>query len=58
MNLIVIDLTYKVSLDQVEQYLEAHRAFLDKNYDNGVFLLSGPKEPREGGVILVKASNI
>lgn len=32
-----------------------HRAFLDEHYARGVFLLSGPKEPRTGGIIVVDA---
>jgi uncharacterized protein YciI len=32
--------------------LQAHRDFLEKYYSKKVFLASGPKKPRNGGVIL------
>ena len=51
-NLFVIDLTYVVDLSEVEPHMDDHREFLRNNYDAGLFLASGRKEPRTGGVIL------
>jgi uncharacterized protein YciI len=48
----VVLLTYVAPLEAVDQYLAEHREFLRRQYAAGVFLLSGRKEPREGGVIL------
>ncbi|WP_082120987.1 YciI family protein [Dyella japonica] len=48
----IVELTYLKPLDAIEAKLEAHRHFLDAQYLNGVFLASGPKIPRDGGVIL------
>ncbi|MDW3197501.1 MAG: YciI family protein [Cytophagales bacterium] len=53
----IINLTYKVPLDQVDQYLEAHVQYLDEQYELGNFLASGPKIPRNGGVILSNMGN-
>lgn len=53
----VVLLTYTASLDQVGGCLPAHRELLSNNYATGMFLLSGRKEPREGGVILAKAKS-
>ena len=50
-------LNYTAPLEQVDQHLPAHREFLSSNYAAGIFLLSGRKEPREGGVILAKAAS-
>jgi uncharacterized protein YciI len=50
-------LTYTAPLERVDQHLSAHREFLLRNYATGIFLLSGRKEPREGGVILAKAAS-
>jgi uncharacterized protein YciI len=52
LSMIIIELTYKASLDQVEQYLQAHRDFLDRYYKEKIFIASGAKEPRTGGIIL------
>jgi uncharacterized protein YciI len=48
----VINLTYIVPLEQVDEALEAHRAFLNEQFAAGVFVAAGPKVPRDGGVIL------
>ncbi len=54
--MLVIDIVYKASLDQIDQVLAEHRNFLEKYYDLGVLLASGPKNPREGGVIIALAN--
>lgn len=48
----IIELTYKKPLSEVDIFLDEHRTFLQKYYDKGVFVMSGPKEPRDGGVII------
>ncbi|MFZ5897117.1 MAG: YciI family protein [Myxococcota bacterium] len=48
----VIELTYKVDLEQIDSHMRAHVAFLKKYYAAGVFLISGRKIPRDGGIIL------
>ncbi|MDQ1050061.1 YciI family protein [Streptomyces sp. V4I2] len=53
----VLELTYTAPLDAVDAVLEAHVAWLDELYEQGVFLASGPKNPREGGVILAVAGD-
>jgi uncharacterized protein YciI/GNAT superfamily N-acetyltransferase len=50
-------LTYTKPLEVVDAHIPAHREFLARNYAAGLFLLSGRKEPREGGVILASASS-
>jgi uncharacterized protein YciI len=53
----IIELTYCKPLDEVDLLLESHKAFLNKYYSSGNFLLSGRKNPRTGGVILANAAN-
>jgi uncharacterized protein YciI len=43
---------YVKPLDEVNRLLPAHREFLDRYYEAGLFIASGPIEPRTGGVIL------
>ena len=52
----IISLTYTAELAQIEQHLAAHRQFLDRYYQAGVFLFSGRKEPRTGGIIIAQAA--
>lgn len=48
----VIELIYKVPLEQVDAHMTAHVKFLKKYYAAGNFLVSGRKIPRDGGIIL------
>ena len=52
----IISLTYTAELAQIEQHLAVHRQFLDRYYQAGVFLFSGRKEPRTGGIIIAQAA--
>lgn len=45
-------LNYVRPLSEVDQWVPAHKAYLEQQYKAGHFLLSGRKEPRTGGVIL------
>lgn len=53
----IVSLTYISEISQIDKYLEAHIEYLDKNYEKGVFIASGRKVPRSGGVILANARN-
>ena len=48
----VLDLTYTAPVEQVDTLLDAHIEWLDAQYAAGVFVASGRKNPRDGGVIL------
>ncbi|MBT2392405.1 YciI family protein [Streptomyces sp. ISL-1] len=48
----VLELTYTAPVERVDELLEAHVAWLDALYEEGVFIASGRKNPRDGGVIL------
>lgn len=43
---------YVKTVEEIDRVLPEHRAFLDRYYKNGLFILSGPQEPRVGGVIV------
>ncbi len=49
----IVTLTYLVPVDQVDQHLEDHRAWLNELFEAGVLITSGPLEPRTGGVLLL-----
>ena len=48
---------YLKPLDEVDKYLEAHRAFLKSLYAKGITICSGPQIPRTGGFILMNAAS-
>jgi len=49
--------TYLRPLEEVEPLMPEHMTWLDQHYEAGMFLLSGRKAPRTGGVILARAEN-
>lgn len=53
----VLELTYTAPVERVDELMEAHVAWLDAQYEAGVFIASGRKQPRDGGVILAVADD-
>lgn len=54
--MIIVNITYKCELKEIEENLEEHRNFLDKYYGLNKFICSGRKNPRIGGIILCNIS--
>jgi uncharacterized protein YciI len=54
--MVIVELIYIKPLDEVEKHLVAHRAFLQAQYDKDLLLTSGPKNPRDGGIIVAMGS--
>lgn len=48
----VLEVTYHAPLETVKAALPAHHAWLDEHFKAGLFLASGRKSTRDGGVIL------
>lgn len=53
----VIKLTYKKPLQIVDQHLIEHRNYLEEGYKNDFFVVSGPQNPRTGGIIISQLEN-
>ncbi len=53
----IVSIEYTVKLSKIDQFIAEHIKFLNKYYERGYFLSSGPKVPRTGGVILAKADS-
>ncbi|MBA7944007.1 YciI family protein [Citrobacter sp. RHBSTW-00271] len=54
----VVVLTYVKPLEEVDAQILAHVEWLKKGYADGVFLASGRRVPRNGGVILAKCDSL
>ncbi len=48
----IIDINYTAPLTAIDEALEDHKTWLDAQYEAGLFLASGRKEPRTGGIII------
>jgi uncharacterized protein YciI len=56
-KLFVIILKYIVPLETIDAHRDDHIKFLDVQYANGTFIVSGPQVPRSGGVIMANAKS-
>lgn len=50
----VIYLSYFRPIEEVEALLAPHITWLDRYFDNGEFIAAGRRDPRTGGMIMVK----
>lgn len=48
----IVSITYKTDIAQIEAHMDAHKAYLQEQYEAGHFIASGRKVPRTGGIIL------
>ena len=53
----IINLHYIVPLDQLDAHMTDHVKYLQKYYKLNVFVVSGRKVPRTGGIILALAKS-
>jgi uncharacterized protein YciI len=51
----IVNLNYIVPLEKIDAYMTDHVKFLQKYYKQNVFVASGRKVPRTGGIILALA---
>jgi len=54
----LIEIQYLVPVEQLADILPHHRAFLMTGYDKGILLLSGPREPRTGGLVIARSESL
>jgi uncharacterized protein YciI len=54
----VVEATYAAPIEQVREAYPRHRAWLQKGYDAGLFLCSGPKDPATGGYLVARADSV
>lgn len=48
----LITITYKQPIEIIDKHLADHRNFLEQGYQKNYFVVSGPKKPRTGGIII------
>lgn len=53
----IVNLNYVVPLERIDAVMGDHMKFLNKYYKLNVFIASGRKVPRTGGIILVLAKS-
>jgi uncharacterized protein YciI len=53
----IVEATYLVPLEKIREATPRHRAFLQRGYDAGLFLCSGPQDPPVGGFLVARAGS-
>jgi len=53
----IVTLTYLLPVEEVDALMHDHVEWLNKGYDDGLFIASGRRVPRTGGVILARSGN-
>lgn len=53
----IVTLTYLKPVQEIDALMHDHVAWLKKGYDEGLFIASGRRVPRTGGVILARSGN-
>ncbi|MDB5138716.1 MAG: YCII-related domain protein [Mucilaginibacter sp.] len=53
----IIDLNYIVPLEELDEHMADHVKYLRKYYKKNIFVASGRKVPRSGGIILALADS-
>lgn len=56
-SIFIASLTYTVPIERIDAVLAAHLAWLNAGHESGHFIAWGPREPRDGGLIFVKAAS-
>jgi uncharacterized protein YciI len=54
----IINLNYIAPLRELDEHMAAHVKYLNKYYKADVFIMSGRKVPRTGGIIIAQADSI
>jgi uncharacterized protein YciI len=53
----IVTLTYLKPVDEIDALMNDHVAWLKRCYDSGLFIASGRRVPRVGGVIIARSGD-
>lgn len=51
----VVEIAFTAEFSRIEPIVPDHRTFLQTGYDRGWLLMSGPQNPRVGGIVIARA---
>lgn len=58
MKFFILEGQHLVPFDQLTDLVPKHHEFLQKGYDDGHFLFSGPQVPAHGGFLVARAESL
>jgi len=53
----IVEIIYKVPFEERQKVSPAHRVYLDEGYEKGRLLMSGPQNPKTGGMVVARAND-
>ena len=53
----IVTLTYLKPVEEIDALMQDHVEWLKKGYDDGLFIASGRRVPRTGGVIMARSGD-
>ncbi len=53
----IINFNFIKPIAEVNNFTELHRTYVSKQYKNGTFILGGPKDPRDGGIVIANSKS-
>lgn len=53
----IIMITYTAPIEEINKTVQSHREFLQKGYDSNHILMSGPQNPKSGGIVLARGES-
>lgn len=57
-DMIIALLRYTVPIETIDQFLAEHRRVLQDLCDRNILVCSGPKNPRDGGIMMLNVADI
>lgn len=54
----IVLLKFSANKDQASQYMEGHKEWIKRGFDDGVFLLAGSLQPNSGGGIVAHNTSL
>jgi uncharacterized protein YciI len=54
----IVDITYAASAERIAEIRPDHRVFLQRGYEQGLLLCSGPQAPKAGGLVVARADSL
>lgn len=58
MHTYLVELFFLKSFETFGDIVPQHRAYLQTGYDHGMFLMSGPREDKSGGIVIARAPDL
>ncbi len=54
----LVEIEYTAPIEIINMIVDEHRQFLQTGYDKGWLLMSGPKFPKTGGLVICRAPSM